>query len=62
MHLLVNELCEYQNAQCNDKKKNLHLYLSISDFSIIANLRSQGSRSVGESTADRLETVRDSTS
>ena len=21
MHLLVNELCEYQNARCNDKKK-----------------------------------------
>ena len=20
MHLLVNELCEYQNARCNDKK------------------------------------------
>jgi len=21
VHLLVNELCEYQNARCDDKKK-----------------------------------------
>ena len=23
MHLLVNELCEYQNVRCNDKKKKV---------------------------------------
>jgi len=26
VHLLVNELCEYQNAQCNDKNCGIHLH------------------------------------
>ena len=30
VHLLVNELCEYQNVRCNDKKKKLSLvYLEV---------------------------------
>ena len=24
VHLLVNELCEYQNARCNDKKSTFN--------------------------------------
>ena len=28
VHLLVNELCEYQNARCNDKKY-VHLFIYI---------------------------------
>jgi len=28
VHLLVNELCEYQNARCNDKKNYIFIILS----------------------------------
>ena len=30
VHLLVNELCEYQNARCNNMKKKIKLYFSVS--------------------------------
>jgi len=26
VHLLVNELCEYQNARCNDKKNHIQMF------------------------------------
>ena len=46
MHLLVNELCEYQNARCNDKKINIFIFLSCGLFLYILVVVFDGSTSV----------------
>jgi type II secretory ATPase GspE/PulE/Tfp pilus assembly ATPase PilB-like protein len=48
VHLLVNELCEYQNARCNDKNSTYPIPLKTStDISMKATEKCHGVTSKG---------------